>query len=264
MTTETLERKAVDCRVKCMGDGCDGAGDFSVYAAEWSIDRANERIDRAAFKNLPDFVRDGFFGLSHRYDLLPIGTIDSAHPDSYGLLVSGKFHSTPEAQAARTVMRERLDRGKGVKLSIGYQVTSDAHLTENGKSYRLLKGINLLECSLVAVPANVGAYAVSVKGITSIKEGRTLSNATRRRLRAALDGITSLMVDLQALLDENEPTGKGRRAGTGGIEQVFREHADHLRAVRRREQAEFDRLCRGATTAARLRLKVERMASRPR
>ena len=52
--------------------------------------------------------------------------------DSVGLKVSGAFHSTEEAQAVRTVVRERLAAGKAVKCSIGYSVDDAAVETRGG------------------------------------------------------------------------------------------------------------------------------------
>src|SRR4051794_26228525 len=102
--------------------------------------------------------------ISHKWDILPIASIESARQDQRGLLVTAAFHGTPEAQACRQVMMERLQRGKSVKASIGYTVADDARVTEGGKSYRLLKSIDLYEFSWVAMPANPNADFMDVKG----------------------------------------------------------------------------------------------------
>lgn len=198
-----LEHKRLDFRIKDLGGSPDDPGSYRIYAATFNnVDRQGEAIAPGAFRNLDAFVRDGFMAVNHRWDsTLPIGTIDRATQDQYGLLVEGKFHSTPEAQASRTIIKERMSRGKSVQASIGYVVTLDARVTENGRSYRLLKGIELLELSWVNVPANPLAIALDVKA-TATKEGRTLSAATRRRIAATI-------ADLQALLDEYDPPAAG-------------------------------------------------------
>jgi HK97 family phage prohead protease len=162
MKTATLERKTLDVRIKSIDAD---TGEYVLYAASWTLDRTNEMIERGAFSNLAEFVQDGFLALGHDAKALPIGTISEATQDSVGLLVKGVFHSTPEAQAARTVMKERMGRGKAVKASIGFVTTKDAMVTERGKSYRLLKEITLYEISYVNIPANPAAVAVSVKGL---------------------------------------------------------------------------------------------------
>lgn len=164
MKTATLESKTLPVHIKTLTD----SGKYSIYAASFgNIDRANEVIAPTAFKNLDDFVRDGFMAVNHSWSNLPIATVDSAVADRFGLLVSGTFHGTPEAQACRQVMKERLDRGKTVSASIGYTVLDDARMVEGGKPYRLLKSINLWELSFVNVPCNPKAVAVSVKSLRS-------------------------------------------------------------------------------------------------
>lgn len=174
-----IRRKTFDFEVKALGD--DGPGTFDVYAAEFhTIDRAGEKIAPDAFRNLDEFVRDGFFALSHDWKALPIGTIDEARPDGVGLRVRGTFHSTPEAQAVRTVMRERLDRKKSVKLSIGYRVLAERKAMEGGKPYTILTSVDLLEASYVTVPANPSAVAVAVKSGVTAEDSDADGGATVR------------------------------------------------------------------------------------
>jgi HK97 family phage prohead protease len=160
----SLEHKTLQLKVKSLGD----SGQCRIYCAVFgNVDRANEVIAPNAFKNLDDFVRDGFMAVNHQWSNLPIATVDSAVQDSYGLLVSGTFHGTPEAQACRQVMKERLDRGKTVSASIGYSVTNDARIVQGGTPCRLLKSIQLWELSFVNVPCNPRAVALDVKSVKS-------------------------------------------------------------------------------------------------
>jgi HK97 family phage prohead protease len=156
-----IEHKTLTLGVKSL----DESGHYRIYAAIFgNRDRANEVIAPNAFKNLDDFVRDGFMATNHQWSSLPIGTVDSAVQDRVGLLVEERFHSTDEAQSCRKVMKERLDRGKTVSASIGYTVLDDQRMVESGQPYRLLKSINLWELSFVNVPCNPKAVALSVKG----------------------------------------------------------------------------------------------------
>lgn len=199
---DVMERKTLNFQVKALDDGADGNGTFQVYAAEFhTLDRANEKIAPGAFKNLDEFVRDGFMALGHEMKDMPLGTISRAVMDSVGLLVEGEFHSTPAAQQARTVMRERMQRNKSVKLSIGYVVLKDAKVTEGNKSYRLLKEIDVYEFSWVNIPANPAAVAVAIKGapmtttkdapdpITPETKGQYLGDTDRSMACAALDRL---------------------------------------------------------------------------
>jgi HK97 family phage prohead protease len=183
-----LERKSLTLRPGDLSGPPDGPGSYRIYAAIFNnIDRSGEMIAPAAFTNLPEFVRNGFMALGHDWKSIPIATIDSAVADHHGLLVSGTWHSHPEAQAARQAMRERLARGKTCAASIGYTVRDDARVVQGGKSYRLLKDISLFELSWVNVPCNPLAMAVDVKGSPAGKWGRRAGPGDPGRARAEFD-----------------------------------------------------------------------------
>lgn len=141
----------------------EGSGSFSGYASTFgNLDRANEIVCKGAFaKTLEEFKASGFVAVGHDWGALPVATIKDAREDDRGLFIVAEFHSTPEAQQARTVVKERLERGKSCGLSIGYTVDRD----ERGeKGERLLKELTLFEASLVTVPCNPQANATGVKG----------------------------------------------------------------------------------------------------
>ena len=111
----------------------------------------------------------------------PVGTIDEAYEVPDGLFVRGQFHSTPKAQLLRKVIRERLERGKDVAMSIGFQITDDEF--DSQKSVRMLKEIELFEVSVVSVPANPLARVASVKAIEAESEAEELIEARRVKMR---------------------------------------------------------------------------------
>ncbi len=233
-----MERKVLDIADLKLKD--DGAGSFSGYAstfANW--DSVKERPTRGAFvKHLPDFLKDGFITRSHDWSV-SIGTISSAYEDEIGLLIEADFHSTPAAQEARTIMKERMARGKSVKLSIGYEVMADEFVEEG----RLLKEIKLYEVAHVTVPANQSAIVLGAKsGVGSApglnehieevvsaldvlagrvrdrhdfrtKEGRVLSGSNRQRISTLLERLAEVQDDLNKLLADTDPV-----KGTGWAE----------------------------------------------
>jgi HK97 family phage prohead protease len=175
-----------------------GAGTLTGYASTWQKDSVGDIVQPGAYREtIADWLRDGFIALGHDWSALPIATPKSAVEDSTGLLISADFHSTDSAQQARRVIQERLQRGKSVKLSIGYEVLQDEQTREG----RLLKKLKLWEVSVVSVPANIGAELLSAKMAAQLKEGRVLSSANRAKVQAAIDA-------LQALLDASEPPAK--------------------------------------------------------
>jgi hypothetical protein len=137
------------------------SGEFEGYASVFgNVDAGGDTVVKGAFtKALPDFLRDGFISWSHDWGQ-PIAYPTTAEEDRTGLLLAGAFHSTPEAQRARTISSERLAAGKRMGLSIGYAVEEE----EWGKTGRLLKVINpLFEVGFVTVPMNRDANLAAVK-----------------------------------------------------------------------------------------------------
>lgn len=157
-----IERKVCDpqsAQLKFLDDS--GPGRLSGYASTFSnFDRVNERVVKGSFlKSLDTFQRDGFIALDHDWTKR-IATIDVAREDDNGLYIEAEFHSTPDAQQERTKARERMERGKSVSLSIGYEVRDDEKTAQG----RLLKELSLYEVSLVSVPANPLALVTGAKG----------------------------------------------------------------------------------------------------
>ncbi len=155
-------KECLDGEFKILDDSPHGS--FTGYASVFgNTDRQNEVVVKGAFAaTLPGFLKDGFGALNHEWSTLPIATISEAREDDRGLWVKGQFHSTPDAQAARTIVRERLERGKSVGMSIGYRVNDD----EFKEAIRYLKDVDLFEVSLVSVPANPEAQLAAVKAET--------------------------------------------------------------------------------------------------
>jgi HK97 family phage prohead protease len=221
---------AVDWKLKD-----DDAGTIEGYASTFdNWDSVGERPTKGAFApHLADFLHDGFIAMQHDYSQVVASPVE-AREDDHGLYVKAAFHSTPAAQAARTLVAERLARGKSVKLSIGYEVKRDEYVEEG----RLLKEIKLYEWSIVAIPANPEArvsYAKSLQEehdqllarlasytgryhtLTELraKEGRVLSGENRKRIETtleALDGAMTALRDLLTASDRRSPDDAAKAA----------------------------------------------------
>lgn len=217
--------------VKIAGDGSGFVEGYASTFGNW--DDVKERPVPGAFTPfLAEFLKDGFVAAGHDWNALPIATPHEAKEDDHGLFVAAEFHSTPDAQNARTVITERLARGKSVKLSIGYEVLDDEYTQEG----RLLKQIKLLEWSYVVWPANRMASVTNAKagrllaglpltdhsdsvraavadlldrynGLRDLraKEGRTFSSANMTRLKDLHESLVQLATDLDALLAAATP-----------------------------------------------------------
>lgn len=184
-----IERKIIDAPGLSLkaDDATDGGGMLTGYASTFgNVDAAEEIVMAGAFKDtVAEFLEAGFIALGHDWRALPIATPTSAEEDKKGLLISAEFHTTPDAQNARTVVRERLDRGKAVKMSIGYEVLEDSIRNEKGGKVRELHKLKLYEVSVVTVPANPLADVTGAKSF-GLPVGLTLKDHSDGA-RAVLD-----------------------------------------------------------------------------
>jgi Escherichia/Staphylococcus phage prohead protease len=223
-----MEYKQIPVELKIDDTGTGSMTGYASTFANW--DSVKERPVKGAFApHLADFLKDGFIAVGHNWSALPVATPTEAREDDHGLLLKADFHSTPDAQAARTVTNERLARGKSVKLSIGYEVLNDEYVEEG----RLLKEIKLYEVSLVTVPANSMASVTASKGMPlaeqsdavlaavedyiarlkqlhslRAKEGRVLSGDNRKRIENAVEALAGAQAALSDLLAASDPKPK--------------------------------------------------------
>ena len=234
---EQMERKTFAIEGLELKGGSDGPGSIAGYAATFgNLDRVGDVIEKGAFSDtLPDFVRDGVILARHGNEgEQPIASIKAAREDEHGLWLEADFHSTPAAQAERTIAQERLARGKSVSFSIGYTVNPGGSEYKDGQ--RSLRSVKLWETSLVNIPANplalVGAVKAAglddgppfnehleavvdaVEEITKrakarheyrLKEGRVLSTANLERIRRMHAAMQEMMPMLQELMDAGMP-----------------------------------------------------------
>lgn len=165
-----MERKIIDAprlRLKADDEGEGGTGTIEGYASTFdTVDSQEERVMKGAFSDtIEEFIQDGFIAVGHDWMSLPVATPTKANEDKVGLFFSGEFHSTAAAQDARTVVRERLDRGKTGKLSIGYDIIEER---QGADKVRELTKLRLFEVSIVTVPANWDANIVGAKGYSGL------------------------------------------------------------------------------------------------
>jgi len=142
----------------------DGTGSLAGYASTFgNVDSYGDTIAPGAYtKHLSRFVDNGFIAWSHDWETM-IGTVASAKQDRTGLYITADFHSTPEAQNARTIAAERIARGKSMGLSIGYLAHQWADRDGKDGVTRELQEIEVFETSLVAIPADSFAQVTGIK-----------------------------------------------------------------------------------------------------
>ena len=153
-----IERKTITIgSVKSVSD----EGILTGYGAVFgNVDLQGDVIAPGAFEeSIQDFIADGYLMADHDWQKR-IGTIETAREDTKGLYFEAKFHTTAFAQEFKKVIKERIERGKKVALSIGYKVLQDSPLS---KGVRQLQKLKLYEISVVTVGANSLATAAGMK-----------------------------------------------------------------------------------------------------
>lgn len=172
MPNENPELEFKDCELELKVASGDGPGTLEGYAAVFgNVDRAGEVIVPGAFAgSLEDFKSAGFLCNGHNWKE-ELGTIVDAKEDETGLFVKAEFFSTPDAQQVRARLAEKQARGRRQGMSIGYRVKS----AEKRNGVRYLAEIDVMEASVVTVPANPQAHVSAIKASDPELESRRVA-----------------------------------------------------------------------------------------
>lgn len=157
--TLELEKKASPSLELKMSD--EGNGTLEGYASvTGDVDSYDDVIQKGAYGDLEDFKASGWSGFNHDGC---VGMILDAYEDEKGLFVKIGFHSDAKSQSVRTQIKERMEAGKKVGMSILYRAMEWEYEERNGKQLRILKKIDVKEAGYVLLPAAVNAQAMSAK-----------------------------------------------------------------------------------------------------
>lgn len=159
--------------IKFAADDGDEAMTFSGYGAVFgNIDSYGDVIDKGAFKKSlgearkqgmmpPMLSQHGGWGVTAD-DLMPIGIWTEMEEDDKGLLVKGKLADTQRGLEAYKLLK-MTPRPAINGLSIGYRARKFTIGTKPDEPRRRLHEVELIEISLVTLPANPKARVGSVK-----------------------------------------------------------------------------------------------------
>lgn len=146
---------------------------FSGYGAVFgNIDSYGDVIEKGAFaKTIKSFKESGKWPamlsqhggwLSSAQDMTPVGVWTEMKEDDHGLYVEGKLADTPRGRELYELMK-MTPRPAIDGMSIGYFVTDSSDEKKGDELIRHIKGIDLVELSLVTFPANKEARVADVK-----------------------------------------------------------------------------------------------------
>ena len=229
-----FERKTLTLGdIKATGDG---TGSFEGYASVFGgVDSYGDTIEHGAYKaTIKNFLTNGVIAWGHDITQM-VATPRALAEDDRGLVLKADFHSDPESQRKRTITMERIERGKSMGLSIGYEAEewefrkSDNPVRnawgELTDEVRVLKKIKLYEISLVAIPADDAARVVGAKETYRLTEEEAL-------VRAHVPSLLGRWRSIVALESGESKAGaaisRARRERLASLRDVLRGGADEL------------------------------------
>lgn len=179
---QPIEHKAFALEVKEVGE----AGTFVGYGAVFgNKDTYGDVIEAGAFaKSLKSLGSDPLPMLWQHDSREPIGVFTAMSEDAKGLKVEGQL-AVPEvrrAVEAHALLRQKALRG----LSIGYRVDGPKGAQMDADGTRRLKAIDLVEISLVTVPANPKARVTAVKSLRDLERALRDAGLSREDAKALL------------------------------------------------------------------------------
>lgn len=128
----------------------------------------------------------------------PVGVWDSITTDAEGLKVAGRLlvSDVPEAKSLRALVAA----GAVTGLSIGFITQKSAPRAGGG---RTISALDLVECSIVAVPANSGARVTTIKE-ANLAETATVEKTETPELAALLTAANENIATITKRLDAAE------------------------------------------------------------
>jgi phage head maturation protease len=136
-------------------------GVAQFYGLTWLPDR-QQSVFRKGSLDLSRLERSPNLLLSHS-PARRLGRIEDVEQDDWGAFCTAKFDKTPEGRNWRTIVRERLEKGKSVYASVGLANGSRAHATRrpNGLELKSYTHAPIEEFSVVQYPAQPRAEFLS-------------------------------------------------------------------------------------------------------
>jgi HK97 family phage prohead protease len=143
-------------------------GKASFIASTSTSDRYGDVIDQASW-NLEGYKKNPVILLNHRQDMLPIGRASNVSVVNGQLEIDVEFDMNDELGAS---VARKVEEGFLTAVSVGFQPTKAAMRSELpkdhkafGKSGMYYEDAELLEVSVVTIPANSEAVAKNHKGM---------------------------------------------------------------------------------------------------
>ena len=144
------------------------------YASTFGLpaDVQGDVIVKGAFAESIQKIKNGGIPLldSHKQDSEHVlGTVIDAMEDDHGLYITARLADTPRVEE----IRQKLKQGHINKMSIGFFIGKDHFRQHNGQELRFIEKADLIEISVVPIPANSRATILSVKNQETSEDSNT-------------------------------------------------------------------------------------------
>lgn len=212
---DKMEQKFVDFSMHEIkaGKDDDGSMTFSGYGAYFNnIDSYGDIIVPGAFKNAVTYAkRTGDYPammIQHGAEgYTPVGVFTKMVEDEKGLYVEGKLADTERGREYYTLMK--MEPRPAIKgMSIGYFTKKAEYPTEDNKKsfpkgcYRKILDVELVEISLVTVPANKKATVTGVKSEFIVRDAE---KALKEAGYSASEAKTIISIIKSTIADDENP-----------------------------------------------------------
>lgn len=205
--------KTYQCESKVLDEA---EGIYELMPSTESIDRDGDVLV-ADGADLTNYRRNPVVMYAHDYSDLPVAkAIDIQSVPGVGLRAKIQFPPlgiSPKADTVRGLWAARFLNA----ASVGF-VPKQAE--PNGTGQRFTQW-EMLEFSIVPIPANADALRLAVKSMTTIeKRGRVLSGANEQRLREAIGMLQDVLDQLGGAPEPDMPADEEPATDSKDIEEV--------------------------------------------
>jgi len=174
--------KTLSCSIafdkKTITKAADGSLFIEGYANTVSVDRVMESVLPSAFeKNLPMFMQNAMLLYMHDWDK-PMGKVIEAKITNKGLWVKAQISNAKDCEDYRTKISEGILK----TFSIGYNELLSEF--DSQKEIKVIKELELLEISVVTIPAN----AQALFGVSGESAPEALPVADENESEASAEG----------------------------------------------------------------------------
>lgn len=150
-----INNNQIELKAECKAID-DGNGVFEGYASTFgNVDKVSDVVAKGAFEESLANLEPKVLWQHDMYK--PVAKLMEAYEDDKGLYIKAKMAKTSLGNDALQLMRD----GIIDKMSIGFRVVDSEFDVDRG--VRILKKIQLIEFSLVTIPANDDARIMAVK-----------------------------------------------------------------------------------------------------